>query len=109
MLANVTIDYDLQDWNDITIISHGECAAIIKLKNAESALELNRELTVAHFSDHKGPLTINIDGSTYTFTQSVWEGILSVTDQWLDKYSADEYSELFVAEPQSAEIIQLFG
>lgn len=108
-MSNVTIDYSTQDWDNITIISPDECAAIIKLKGAESALELNRELTVAHFSDHKGLLTIDIDGSTYTFTQSVWEGILSVTDQWLEDYSAEEYSELFVEPPQSAEIIQLFG
>lgn len=106
---NTTIDYSTQDWDNITIIVRGECATILKLKGAETALELNRELTVAWFQDHEGSLDISIDGSDYTFTKEAWEGILSVTNQWLDRYSADQYPELFVEEPQSAEVISLFG
>jgi len=52
----------------------------------ESALELNRQLSIAYFSDHQGDLEIIVEGHTCTFPLEVWHAVLSVTDQWLEKY-----------------------
>ncbi len=105
-----TLSFDNADYDDdIRLVVRGECPAIIILKNHESVLELNRVLTIAYFEDHEGSLNINIDGSDYTFTQSTWHALLSVTDQWLEKFLPSEHPEFFVEAPRSAEIIPLFG
>lgn len=107
-LAN--INYSTTDWDDkIKLVVRGDCPTIIVLKSAESALELNRVLTIAYFSDHEGSLDLDIDGNEYTFSQATWQALLSVTDQWLESYLPAEHPEFFVEAPQSAEIIPLFG
>ena len=107
-LAN--INYSTTDWDDkIKLVVRGDCPTIIVLKSAESALELNRVLTIAYFDDHEGSLDLDIDGSNYKFSQATWQALLSVTDQWLESYLPAEHSEFFVETPQSAEIIPLFG
>ena len=105
-----TIDYSTTDWDDnIKLVVKGDCPAIIVLKGADSALELNRVLTIAYFTDHEGSLDVEIDGSKYTFSQANWQALLSVTDQWLENYLPAEHPEFFVEAPESAEIIPLFA
>ena len=65
-----TINYSTTDWDDkIKIVVRGDCPTIIILESAESALEINRVLTIAYFEDHEGQMTLDIDGSEYTFSQ----------------------------------------
>lgn len=106
-LANLDIDHS--NWDDITLTVKGDAPAIVRLQNQDSCLELNRVLTIAYFEDHEGPLDVTIDGINYTFPQPAWEAILSVTDQWLERYAPAEYPELFAEQPKSAEIIPLFA
>ena len=70
----------------IELVIKGDIPRIIILKDRYSALELNRQLTIAYFEDHEGELSIDIDGNSYTFPLNVWQAILSVTDQWLEDY-----------------------
>ena len=108
-----TLNFSTTDWDDnIRLVTRGECPAIISLKNHESVLELNRVLMIAYCEDHEGSLDINIDGSDYNFPQSTWHALLSVADQWLEKFLPSEHPEFFefvIEAPRSAEIIPLFG
>lgn len=105
-----TINYSTTDWDDkIKLVVRGDCPTIIVLKSAESALELNRVLTIAYFSDHKGSLVVDIDENEYTFSQVTWQALLSVMDQWLENYLPAEHPEFFVEARESAEIIPLFA
>jgi hypothetical protein len=102
-----TINYSTTDWDDkIKIVVRGDCPTIIILESAESALEINRVLTIAYFEDHEGQMTLDIDGSEYTFSQATWQALLSVTDQWLEQYMPATHPEFY---QESAEIIPLFG
>ena len=105
-----TLSFDNADYDDdIRLVIRGECPAIIILKNHESLLELNRVLMIAYCEEHQGSLDINIDGSNYLFPQSTWHAVMSVADQWLEKFLPSEHPEFFVEAPRSAEIIPLFG
>lgn len=105
-----TMNFSTSDWNDrIRLVVKGDCPTIIVLKSAESAMELNRVLTIAYFSDHNESLDVDIDGSSYTFSPVTWRAILSCTDQWMEQYLPATHPELFADEPQSAEVIQLFA
>ena len=85
-----TISYSTVDFDKVHLVLHGDVPQLIVLKDQYSALELNRQLTIAYFEDHEGELDIEIDGSSYTFSLEVWQAILSVTDQWLAKYMDKE-------------------
>lgn len=85
-----TLNWYKGNADKIQLIINEEVPRIIILKDRYSALELNRQLTIAYFEDHEGDLSIDIDGNSYTFTQDMWQGILSVTDQWLEKYISQE-------------------
>ena len=98
-----TLKFGSKDWDDIQLVLHGGVARIISLKNRDSALELNRVLTIAYFGDHEGELSVDIDGTKYTFGQPVWHAILSVVDQWLCKYLPAEHPDFFTDDPDSGE------
>lgn len=85
-----TISYSTENFDKIQIVINGDVPQMIVLKDQYSALELNRQLTVAYFQDHEDKLDIEIDGNPYTFPLEVWQAILSVTDQWLAKYMVKE-------------------
>jgi hypothetical protein len=64
---------------------------------------------VAWFEDHTGPLSTTIDGNDYTFSQAAWRALYRETDEWFGEYLADLSLEFPEDEPESAEIIPLFG
>ncbi len=98
--------------DDIRIIIGGDRPTIMKLKGRRSALNLWSALAKGYMADCKGPLTLNIDDIDYSFSETVWEAIFSVVDQWFEEYLPTEYAELhsmlFDEPPESAEIIPLF-
>ena len=80
------IRYSTVDFGKVHLVLHGDVPQLIVLKDQYSALEINRQLTIASFEDHEDELDIEIDGNPYTFSLEVWQAILSVTDQWLGRY-----------------------
>lgn len=90
-----TLEFDHTNWNYGRIILSGNVPRILFIQSSDTMLEINRMLTIAYFENHQNLLTIDIDRISYTFTQPQWEALLSVTDQWLEHYSAAEFSELF--------------
>ncbi len=106
-----TLNMDGANWDFAHLITLGDLPQLIKLKNRDTCVNLNRELTIAWFDDHEGDLQLFIDGHSYTFPQEIWHAVLSVTDQWLEEYLVAEFAEMFEDEPeapQTAEVIQLF-
>ena len=84
-----------QDWDEIQIVVKGDISRIISLNNRHSALELNRLLTIAYFEKHQGTLSVDIDGTNYTFEQASWHAILRVMDEWLGEFIGSEYPEFY--------------
>jgi hypothetical protein len=106
-IARVIVDSNNLD--DVKLIIRGARPALVFIKERESALELFHVLMVAWFQDHRGPLNTTIDGNDYTFSQSAWKALYHETDQWFGEYLADQSLEFPENEPESAEIIPLFG
>ena len=93
----VTLKLNPDNWDQIQIVLRDDIPQIISLRNRSSALELTRLLTVAFCSGHEGDLSLEIDGTKYTFPQTTWRAILSVMDQWLEKFLPAEFPEYFDA------------
>lgn len=91
----VTLTLDPNNWDQIQLVLHGDIPRILSLRNRSSAIELNRLLTIAYHSDHEGDLALEIDGTEYIFPQTTWHAILSVVDQWLEKFLPAEHPEYF--------------
>lgn len=75
-------------WDKVTLFldPKARVCTLFRLKNRLTALELYRQLTVAHFDGHEGDLTVEIDGNTYCWSQEQWEAVLSCVDQWFELY-----------------------
>jgi hypothetical protein len=100
-----------QSIDDIRLVIGGDQPTIINLKGQRSALNLWNALAKWYISDRKCPLTLNIDGIDYRFSDPVWSAIFNVVDQWFEEHLPVEYAELFSIlsdePPESAEIIPL--
>ena len=81
------------------------------MKGQRPALNLWCTLAKWYISDRKCPLTLNIDGTDYSFSDPVWSAIFHVADLWFEEHLPIEYAELFSIlsdePPESAEIIPL--
>lgn len=108
-MAIATVTMDSANLDDVKLIIRGARPALIFIKERESAMELVRVLMVAWFQDHRGPLSVTIDGNDYTFSQAAWKALYSETDEWFGEYLSDLSSEFPEDERESAEIIPLFG
>ena len=102
-----------QSIDDIRLIVSANMPTIIKMKGQRSALNLWSALAKSYMADCEGPLTINIDGTDYRFSERHWSAVFSVVDQWFEASLPIEYAELqsmlFDEPPESAEIISLVG
>ncbi len=100
-----------QSINDIRLIIGGDRPTIINMKGQRSALNLWCALAKWYISDRKCPLTLNIDGIDYRFSDTVWSAILYVVDLWFEEHLPIEYAELFSIlsdePPESAKVIPL--
>ena len=108
-MAIATVTMDSANLDDVKLIIRGARPALIFIKARESAIELVRILMVAWFEDHTDPLSTTIDGNDYTFSQTAWRALYRETDEWFGEYLAELSLEFPENEPQSAEIIPLFG
>jgi len=97
--------------DDIRLVIGGDRPTIINMKGQRSVLNLWSPLAQWYISDRKVPLTLDIGGIDYKFSDPVWSVIFSVVDQWFEEYLPTEYAELqsmlFDEPPESAEIIPL--
>ena len=111
IIAKLTVG--AQSVADIRLIVSANIPTIIKLKGQRSALNLWSALAKSYMADCQGPLTINIDGIDYRFSERHWSAVFSVVDQWFEASLPTEYAELqsmlFDEPPESAEIISLVG
>lgn len=75
-------------WDKVTLVIRGSNSIIpvIYLNNRNTALDVYRQLSIAYFDEHKGPIDVDIDQTQYTMTQDVWHGVLSCLDQWFEDY-----------------------
>ena len=109
IIARLTVG--AQSIDDIRLIVSSNIPTIIKLKGQRSALNLWSALAKSHMADCQGPLTINIDGIDYRFSERLWSAIFSVVDQWFEASLPTEYAELqsMLSDepPESAAIIPL--
>ena len=108
-MAIATVTMDSANLDNLRLIIRGVRPALIFIKERESAFELVRVLMVAWFEDHTGPLSTTIDGNDYTFSQAAWRSLYRETDEWFGEYLAGLSLEFPEDEPESAEIIPLFG
>ena len=95
-----TVKMDPENLDDVKLLIRGDHPALVFLKGRESARKLVGDLMTAYFTDHMGPMTVNIDDIDYIFSEPVWLALYSEIDQWFGAYM--EYLE------QLPEVIPLF-
>lgn len=89
-MANVTLKMQAagkNSWDNLVlVIKDAPVSSIIRFNDRNTALEVYRQLTIAHFSDHTGNLEVDIDGKVYDMTPEIWRAVLGTVDQWYEEY-----------------------
>ena len=95
-----TVKMNPGNLDDVKLLIRGDHPRIVFIKDRESGLALVGSLMTAYFTDHKGPLTVNIDDVDYSFSEPVWLALYNEIDPWFGAYL--EYCK------QLPEVIPLF-
>ena len=56
----------------------------LHLKERNVALDLYRQLAIAHFNGYEGSLSFEIDGENISLSYACWKAALSCLDQWYE-------------------------
>jgi hypothetical protein len=85
-MSIATVKMDPENLDDVKLIIRGDHPRIVFIKDRESALMLVSDLMNAYFTDHLGPLTVNIENVDYQFSESVWLTLYTEVDPWFGAY-----------------------
>lgn len=93
-MSNATLKMQGGDdcWDQLVLIlrKNFSLSSLLHLNNRNSALEVYRQLAIAHFEGHADELTVDIDGGLYLMSYQQWQAVLSCLDQWFEDYMSNE-------------------
>ncbi len=81
-----TVKMDPANLDDVKHVIRGDHPRIVFIKDRESAQMLVGDLMRAYFSDHLGPLIVNIENIDYCFSEPVWQALYTEVDPWFGAY-----------------------
>ena len=81
---------DCWDGIDLIVQNSSSHTSVVRLKDRDAGLEVCRQLAVAYFNGHTGPLSVGIDGRDYPMPYEEWHKALGYFDQWVDDSLLEE-------------------